>query len=82
MTHIKNKLLTLLDDIHQNILTGTFETHELTVLYEMMSEFFCHGRPDKGLSIPLLSESVEQQETLSYLFLGWWIYYLKKKENE
>ena len=78
MTQVKLKLITLLDQMRENILTGTFDTHELTFLYETVSEFFIEGHPDKGLLIS--NESIDQQ-TLFYLFLGWWICYLKNRED-
>ena len=79
MTQVKLKLITLLDQMRENILTGTFDTQELSFLYETVSEFFIEGRPDKGLLIS--NESIDQQ-TLFYLFLGWWICYLKNSEND
>ena len=78
MTQVKLKLITLLDQMRENVLTGTFDTHELTFLYETVSEFFIEGKPDKGLLMS--NESIDRQ-TLFYLFLGWWICYLKNSED-
>ena len=78
MTGIKIKLITLLDQIRKNILTGTFDTQELTFLYETFSEIFNEGHPEKGLLIS--NDSVDRQ-TLFYLFLGWWICYLKNMDE-
>jgi len=78
MTGIKFKLITLLDQIRKNILTGTFDTQELTFLYETFSEIFSEGHPEKGLLIS--NDSVDRQ-TLFYLFLGWWICYLKNMDE-
>ena len=74
MTPIKFKLITLLDQVRENVLTGTFNSQELTLLYDSLAEFFSEGRPDKGM---LVSNDPSDNPTLFYTFLGWWICYLK-----
>ena len=78
MTEVKIKLITLLDQIRENILTGTFDIQDLAFLYDTLSEFFIEGQPDKGIFI---SSDPMDRQTLFYLFLGWWICYLKNNEN-
>jgi len=79
MTEVKFKLIALLDQIRENVLTGTFDNQELTFLYDTFSEFFIEGRPDKGI---LDSSGSIDRQTLFHLFLGWWICYLKNNEDE
>ena len=78
MTGIKFKLITLLDQIRENVLTGTFDTQELTFIYETFSEIFSERHPEKGL---LMSNDSVDRQTLFYLFLGWWICYLKNFDD-
>ena len=73
------KLIALLDQIRENVVTGTFDNQELTFLYDFFSEFFIEGRPDKGI---LDSSGSIDRQTLFHLFLGWWICYLKNNEDE
>ena len=72
------KLIALLDQIRENVVTGTFDNQELTFLYEVFSEFFIERRPDKGI---LVSTGPNDRQTLFYAFLGWWICYLKNNEE-
>ena len=78
MTPIKFKLITLLDQVRENVLTGTFNSQELALLYDSLSEFFIGGRPDKGM---LVSSDPIDRQTFFYTFLGWWLCYLKNNEE-
>ena len=78
MTEIKFKLITMLDQVRENVLTGTFNNQELALLYDSLSEFFIGGCPDKGM---LVSNDSLDRQTLFYTFLGWWICYLKNNEE-
>ena len=73
------KIIALLDQIRENVVTGTFDNEELTFLYDFFSEFFIEGRPDKGI---LVADGPTDRQTLFYMFLGWWICYLKNNEEE
>ena len=74
MTEVKVKLIALLDQLRDNVVTGTFDNQELACLYDFFSEFFIEGRPDKGI---LVSDgSPTDRQTMFYAFLGWWICYL------
>ena len=78
MTGVKVKLITLLDRVRENVLTGTFNHQELIYLYDTFSEFFIEGRPDKGM---LVSSNPIDRQTLFYTFIGWWICYLKNGDD-
>ncbi len=78
MTEVKVKLIALLDQLRDNVVTGTFDNQELACLYEFFSEFFIEGRPDKGILVS--SEAIDRQ-TMFYTFLGWWICYLKNNDE-
>lgn len=79
MAEIKIKLISLLDQARENVLTGTFDIQELIFLYDTLSDCFIEGRPDKGMLVG--SSDFVDRQTLFYLFIGWWICYLKNIED-